>query len=352
MHLTIARSFPAVFLIFLSYILIYYCKSMSSSLPKVHGIHEIIDRYDHFIIDQWGVLHNGKIPYDGVIESLEAMKAQRKSMILLSNSSRRKTDSFRGLQKVGIDPTLFDDIVTSGDFGWQLLKDRKFDFSLPRILSSNERLKVFVIGNGEEDYEYLESANCEFATPAEADIILARGTFAAYIQGYNNPLTYSISDDLIAAASDIFTVSAPRQTPLLVTNPDTMRPGTNSPMPGQLATFYHDMTDGAAPIQFVGKPHSLVYETCASILTDKTHKTWDELRNRVCCIGDSLEHDVLGARDFGLDSLWIVNGVHSAAMKTEESQISFPEDRHMKELIDLYNTQPTWAIPTFRFYKH
>ena len=53
------------------------------------GISDISDSYSAFIIDQWGVLHNGERPYDGVIDCLRELKERKKEIIILSNSGKR-----------------------------------------------------------------------------------------------------------------------------------------------------------------------------------------------------------------------------------------------------------------------
>ena len=50
------------------------------------GISDISDSYMGFIIDQWGVLHDGHRPYEGVVECLKELKARKKHIIILSNS--------------------------------------------------------------------------------------------------------------------------------------------------------------------------------------------------------------------------------------------------------------------------
>ena len=42
------------------------------------GVAPLADRYDGFILDIWGVLHDGKKPYAGVAEALGTLKAQGK----------------------------------------------------------------------------------------------------------------------------------------------------------------------------------------------------------------------------------------------------------------------------------
>ena len=155
----------------------------------------IIDSYDCFIIDQWGVMHDGEKPYPGTLECLQYLKKEGKKLIMLSNSSKRKDKSWAGLAKASIDPSLFDALVTSGDLGWDMISDRKvqihpnsnskssnkdditIDSSSIISKSSDLKLKIFLIGNGDDDDDYVNSANCEYSTIEEADFVLARGTF-------------------------------------------------------------------------------------------------------------------------------------------------------------------------------
>ena len=87
--------------------------------------------------------------------------------------------------------------------------------------------------------------------------------------------------------------------PLLVANPDEVRPdGKDSPMPGRLAQRYREL--GAADIRLVGKPHPLIYEACRARLAASGIEG-----GRIAAVGDSLHHDVLGASDNGVDSVFI-----------------------------------------------
>ena len=89
------------------------------------GISDISDSYQAFILDQWGVLHNGDKPYDGVIECLKELKGRNKHIIILSNSGKRAAQNRETLSNLGITPGLYDDIVTSGELTWQGLNDQK-----------------------------------------------------------------------------------------------------------------------------------------------------------------------------------------------------------------------------------
>ena len=42
------------------------------------GLSDISDSYAGFIIDQWGVLHDGEHVYDGVFDCLKELQARKK----------------------------------------------------------------------------------------------------------------------------------------------------------------------------------------------------------------------------------------------------------------------------------
>src|SRR4051812_31170522 len=89
------------------------------------GLYELMDSYDGFILDQWGVLHNGLQPYDGVIDSLNHLKHRKKQVVILSNSAKRADDNIERLKKLGIKPGLYKAVVTAGEVTWQGLKEQK-----------------------------------------------------------------------------------------------------------------------------------------------------------------------------------------------------------------------------------
>src|SRR3972149_3699993 len=90
-----------------------------------HGLYELMDGYDGFIMDQWGGLHNGLPPYDGVIDALLHLKQRKKQVIILSNSAKRSVDNVERLKRLGIKPGLYKEVVSAGEVTWQGLKEQK-----------------------------------------------------------------------------------------------------------------------------------------------------------------------------------------------------------------------------------
>ena len=55
----------------------------------IDGLSAVADRYELFLIDQWGVLHNGVAPHEGAIDALKALREAGKKIVILSNSGKR-----------------------------------------------------------------------------------------------------------------------------------------------------------------------------------------------------------------------------------------------------------------------
>lgn len=88
------------------------------------GLQEVCDQYDGFVLDQWGVLHNGAVAYPGVDDCLKKLHQQGKKLIILSNSSRRAEPTLEKLPSIGIERSVFIGAVTSGEQTYGALERR------------------------------------------------------------------------------------------------------------------------------------------------------------------------------------------------------------------------------------
>ncbi|MBB4277832.1 hypothetical protein [Rhizobium mongolense] len=66
------------------------------------GISELSEAYDGFIIDLFGVVHNGETAFAGAIDCLAHLITHGKRVVLLSNSPRRKQEVSDHLLGMGI----------------------------------------------------------------------------------------------------------------------------------------------------------------------------------------------------------------------------------------------------------
>lgn len=55
----------------------------------INNLREVADDYDGFILDQYGVLHDGAKPLDGVVLAIAELLRRGKKLVILSNASRR-----------------------------------------------------------------------------------------------------------------------------------------------------------------------------------------------------------------------------------------------------------------------
>src|SRR4051794_18320322 len=135
----------------------------------IEGMRELAPYYDGFILDLWGVVHDGVAPYPGVLDCMGRLVGAAKRIVLLSNAPRRADDVVRRIEKIGVPRRLYHAVMSSGEEAWQHLhkRDEKFYAALGRRC-----LHVC----SERDLEMREGLDLDWvATPDEADFILNTG---------------------------------------------------------------------------------------------------------------------------------------------------------------------------------
>ena len=93
------------------------------SAQLLENLDAVFRQYEVFLVDAWGVLHDGKTLYPGAGEMLKRLMAAGKKVIVLSNAARRIPAFRKELEKVGISPALYTDAVTSGELSWRALSN-------------------------------------------------------------------------------------------------------------------------------------------------------------------------------------------------------------------------------------
>ncbi len=272
----------------------------------------IAPRYKGFIIDQWGVLHDGGAPYPSAVACLQALRAAGKRVVLLSNSGKRAAFNQARLQAMGFTADLYDAVVTSGEACWQMLKDRQD----PLIRKLGRRC---VLWSRDQDERHVEGLDLELVPDASSADFL-------YLAGVADFAT------LEPFLPDL-TTGAARGLPMICANPDVIAiyPGDQRGMaPGGVARHYESL---GGEVFYIGKPHRPVYERCLAELPGLA-------AHEVLAIGDSLEHDVAGANGMGLDALLITTGVHRDAFAAGH-------DGALGELAARFGAMPRWLAPSF-----
>src|ERR1700757_2770355 len=97
-------------------------------LRLIGGMREVAPRYDGFILDLWGVIHDGVTPIPGAVNCLKSLIDAGKRIVLLSNAPRRADDVVRRITAVGVPAGLYHDVMSSGEEVWQCLQRRDAPF--------------------------------------------------------------------------------------------------------------------------------------------------------------------------------------------------------------------------------
>src|SRR5690348_15955505 len=139
------------------------------AIRLLDGIGEVASSYDGYILDLWGVIHDGVAPMPGATGCLQELMARGKRTVLLSNAPRRADDVVRRIEEIGVPAGLYDHVMSSGEEAWQHLfrRDDPFYAALGR--------HCLHIGS-ERDLEIREGLDLEFVeTAEEAQFLLNTG---------------------------------------------------------------------------------------------------------------------------------------------------------------------------------
>src|SRR5580704_16696512 len=96
----------------------------SMTLRPVPGLRDLVADYDGYILDLWGVVHDGVAPYPGVLDCMARLMAAGKRVVLLSNAPRRADDVMRRIKAIGVPEGLYHGVMSSGEEAWQYLRRR------------------------------------------------------------------------------------------------------------------------------------------------------------------------------------------------------------------------------------
>lgn len=264
------------------------------------GFAEIAGGYDGFVLDLWGVIHNGVAPIPGAPECLEQLHAAGKRVVLLSNAPRRAAIVARQLDKMGIPASHYAGIMTSGEASHLMLRDRPDDW----YAALGERL--FYIGP-ERDLSLIDGLDLTvMAAPEEASFVLNTGPdFLA------PPSDASRYDDVLERC-------ATQQLPMICANPDleVIVNGARVLCAGTLALRYLELGGDA---RLLGKPDPAIYKPVLEMLGLP--------KSRVLAVGDALRTDIAGAAAFGLDSCWVLGGLHEDHLGEDRAHIAAEAER-------------------------
>jgi len=262
-------------------------------MRHIDGLRDVAAAFDALIVDQFGVLHDGTRAYPEAAACIDRLRAAGKQLVVLSNSGRRASANRERLAALGFDPAAFHAVITSGEVAWRALAERADGFH--RALGP----RCYVVAEGDPG-DFLHGLGLDpVARVEDADFLL--------VIGIDTPRR-SLDDYL-----PVLHESLRRGLPMLSANSDMVRFTSSGlqPAPGALAQRYAAM---GGVVRGYGKPLPGIFLECLGALNGTD-------RERVLAVGDSLEHDILGAKCAGIASLYIRDGIgrESSAAELEAS---------------------------------
>ncbi len=288
-------------------------------VPIHPGLSLLAERYDGFIVDLWGVIHDGVRAFPQAVACLERLRDRDKRVLILSNAPRRAQAVAARNAELGIPIDLCDGVMSSGEAAWQQLAGRADPWH--RALGR----RCYHLGP-ERDGGMREGLDYDFVGDlAAADFVLATGALAA--------------EDTLASYDSFLAEALGRRLPMVCANPDleVIRGERREICAGAIALGYEEM---GGEVRYHGKPHRAIYEACFDMLGVPD-------RGRIAAIGDSLRTDIAGANRAGIDGLFITGGLQGAELGVDSDGNAEPA--RLAALCAAAGELPAAALPALRW---
>lgn len=290
------------------------------TVPILPGLAALADRYDGFILDLWGTIHDGIRPWAGAVECLAELKRRGKRVLLLSNAPRRSYLAIQRLGEMGVPRDHYGDVLTSGEAAQNALVARRdpWHAKLGR--------RCHLLGPAKDDSVLEDVPDERVESLAEADYIVNVGT-RRRLDGME------LYEGFLADA-------AGRKLPMICCNPDyvVLRGDDRELCAGALALRYEEI---GGEVYYHGKPHAPIYAESLKRLGLADPR-------RVLGVGDALRTDVAGAAAAGMDSVLITStGIMAKDMGI--APFEDPDPATLARACAAEGHYPTAAIAAFRW---
>ena len=261
-------------------------------IKKLDHLSEIYNEYDAFLIDLWGVMHNGIRLKPSAMNVIEKLEEKGKRIVFLSNAPRPSKKVVEFLKKLKMDEKFLKNVLTSGEVATKSFKKNKFG------------KKFYHLGPQRDDSLFFDMKKNQ-TTLEKCDFILCTGLFDE-------------EEDNLKYYKDLLKDFTKKK--LICTNPDLIvhRGGEEEYCAGKIAEIFQDL--GGEVIYF-GKPYKEVYLSCL------------DTKQKTLVIGDNLKTDIKGANNMKLDCIFITDGVHKSKINNYE---------FIRKLLDEHNVSANY----------
>ena len=279
------------------------------------GLAAVARNYDGFIIDLWGTVHDGVQAYEAAIDVLPRLRAQGAPVCLLSNAARSIPDIATKLTVMGIDQRCYDHLVSSGEATIAALRHPDPSHEVPGGT-------YYFIGP-EDGAPLLHGLGyIRVDDPSAAGFILNTGsTPGTDLTHYERTLRACLR----------------RRLPMICSNPDLFVKvgGRRIMCAGTIARRYEAL---GGKVCYYGKPDPAIYRDCLERMKRPA--------DAVLAVGDGLETDIAGAHGAGMDSVFVLGGLHADYL---DQAGAAPACELLQPLFARCGCTPTYVIPYLRW---
>lgn len=228
---------------------------------------KLIDKYDFFFFDLWGVIYDGKKVVNAIKDIFKLIKEKKKKIIIVTNSSKTKCEIFNFLKKKEVNINLINDIFTSGDFA----KEKIF----------NTKKKIIPIdGISQKNIKFLKRLKLTIAQNFEDANLAIAITVNKYFS--HKKIIQNLK------------ICKQKKLKLICINPDFRVVNSYYGM----GYYFNKYLDLGGKGEYYGKPNPKFYKFIISKLKIKKKK-------KILFIGDTIYNDIAGANNYGINTLLI-----------------------------------------------
>lgn len=265
-------------------------------MKQIRGVSEIANDYDVVLLDQFGVIHDGRNAYPNALHAINKLHDNGIKIIILSNSSKESHYARDKLREMGVEVERIHGIITSGELALSTMKSYMKKHPHARTLHFN-----WTSSRGSVDLSkhsihatvpLISVSPPEMPNPSCVDLILAHGTDGVTQEdGTVLPISLDILRSWCQKLGGLRT-----DLPFFCANPDlvTVDGPQIRTMPGTLA---YDFELAGGRVERLGKPARIAYEKAQQLVGGK---------GRMLAIGDSVGHDIFGALEMDIDCLYVI----------------------------------------------
>jgi HAD superfamily hydrolase (TIGR01459 family) len=250
------------------------------AIPVLDSMASLARRYDVWLTDIWGVMHNGLCPFPQAVEACRVFREGGGLVILISNAPRPRETVAEQLLAVGVPDDCYDGIATSGDV-------------TRTLIAGYAGRTVYHIGPA-RDLPIFDDLGVTLGKPENAAVVVCSGLWD---DDTETPADYA---DQLAHLRAL-------ALPMICANPDlTVERGERLLYcAGAIAQAYGQL---GGEVIYAGKPYKPIYELALALVMAKRGAAIP--RHRIIAIGDGIRTDMAGAAAQNIDSVFVASAVH------------------------------------------